>query len=130
MSTTLDSAVSLLAQMSRAEKAQLLQWAAQEVGGAWAGVESHQEICGGETCIVRTRIPVWLLENARRHGATEAKLLRDYPTLTAQDLVNAWAYARSNRAEVNEAITANEAEAVSVSKLIDRGLAPTKQRCA
>ena len=110
MSTALEQSSKLLAQMSRAEKAQLLQWAAQDVAAAWPGVENRAEICGGEACIVRTRIPVWLLDHARRLGASEAKLLRDYPTITAQDLVNAWAYARANRAEIDEAIAANEAD--------------------
>lgn len=110
MSTALDQSSELLAQMSRAEKAQLLQWAAQDVGAAWPGVDSRPEVCGSEACIVRTRIPVWLLDHARRLGASEAKLLRDYPALTAQDLVNAWAYARANRPEIETAIAANEAD--------------------
>ena len=110
MSTALEKSSELLAQMSRAEKAQLLQWAAQDVAAAWPGVESLAEVCGGEACIVRTRIPVWLLEHARRLGASEAKLLRDYPTIAAQDLVNAWGYARANRAEIDAAIAANEAD--------------------
>ena len=110
MSAALDSAADLLAQMTRAEKAQVLQWAAQDVAAAWPGVESRPEVCGGEACIVRTRIPVWLLEHARRLGVSEAKLLRDYPTLAAQDLVNAWAYARANRAEIDAAIAVNEAD--------------------
>ena len=110
MSSALDSAAGLLTQLSRAEKAQLLQWTAQDVGSAWPGVESTPGVCGGEACIVRTRIPVWLLEHARRLGASEAKLLRDYPGLSAQDLVNAWAYARANRGEMDTAILANEAD--------------------
>ena len=110
MSTALDSAAGLVAQMTRAEKAQLIQWAAQDVGSAWPGIESQPGVCGGEACIVRTRIPVWLLEHARRLGASEAKLLRDYPTLGAQDLVNAWAYARANREEIDATLAANEAD--------------------
>ena len=110
MSTALEKTSELLTQMSRAEKAQLLQWAAQDVAAAWPGVEQLPDVCGGEACIVRTRIPIWLLEHARRLGASEAKLLRDYPTITAQDLVNAWAYARANRPEIDEAIAANEAD--------------------
>ena len=110
MSTVLEKSSELLAQMTRAEKAQVLQWAAQDVSGTWPGVESRPEVCGGEACIVRTRIPVWLLEHARALGASEAKLLRDYPTLTAQDLVNAWAYARANRTEIEAAIAANETD--------------------
>ncbi|MBL8145070.1 MAG: DUF433 domain-containing protein [Anaerolineae bacterium] len=64
---------------------------------------------GGEAHVVRTRIPVWLLERARRFGASEADILRDYPTLRAEDLANAWAYARVNAKEIEQAITGNEA---------------------
>jgi uncharacterized protein (DUF433 family) len=63
-------------------------------------------VCGGEPCIVRTRIPVWLLEQARRLGANEQQLLEAYPTLRAEDLVNAWAYARSHATEIAEQIQA------------------------
>lgn len=58
---------------------------------------------------VRTRIPVWLLVQARRLGATEADLLRAYPTLRAEDLANAWAYYRAHREEIEEQIRWHEA---------------------
>jgi len=94
--------------MNRAEKAQLLQWTSQDIGEAWPGIDSDPRICGGEACIVRTRIPVWLLEQARRLGLREADLLANYPTLAAQDLSNAWSYVRAHRSEVEAAIVANE----------------------
>jgi uncharacterized protein (DUF433 family) len=65
-------------------------------------------VCGGEACIVRTRIPVWLLEQARRLGTSEQELLTAYPTLRAEDLVNAWAYARAHLSEIEAQIYANE----------------------
>lgn len=107
--TMLDEAQKLLAAMTPAEKAQLLQWTARDLGGAVPGIESNPDVCGGEPCIVRTRIPVWLLVQARRLGTTEATLLESYPTLRAEDLVNAWAYARSHRDEIEEQIRENEA---------------------
>jgi uncharacterized protein (DUF433 family) len=58
---------------------------------------------------VRTRIPVWVLVQARQLGASEADLLRDYPTLRAEDLANAWAYARAHREEIKQQIAENEA---------------------
>jgi uncharacterized protein (DUF433 family) len=73
------------------------------------GIETNPDVCGGEPCIVGTRIPVWLLEQARRLGATEADLLRAYPTLRAEDLANALAYVLSNREEIDELIRENEA---------------------
>lgn len=65
-------------------------------------------VCGGVACIADTRIPVWLLEQIRRLGVREADILRDYSTLTTQVLLNAWAYARSHRAEIDAQIEANE----------------------
>jgi uncharacterized protein (DUF433 family) len=47
-----------------------------------------------------TRIPIWALEQAKHLGVTEADLLRSYPTLRAEDLVHAWAYARAHREEI------------------------------
>ncbi len=105
----LREAEKLLAQMSRAEKAQLLQWVVRDLGDAFPSIESIPAVCGGEPCIVRTRIPVWLLEQARRLGTSEADLLRSYPTLRAEDLANAWAYVRSHQAEIEQQIHENEA---------------------
>ena len=98
----------LMPRLTPAEKAQVLQWAARDLGGAFAGVESTLGVCGGEPCIVRTRIPVWILEQARRLGTSEADLLRCYPTLRAEDLANAWAYVRLDGGEIDEQIRANE----------------------
>ena len=81
----------------------------QDLGDAFPGIESQPGVCGGEPCIMRTRIPVWVLEQARRLGTSEAVLLRAYPTLRAEDLTNAWAYVRSNREEIERKICANEA---------------------
>ena len=66
-------------------------------------------VCDGEPCIVRTRIPVWMLEQGRRLGMSEADLLRCYPTLRAEDLANAWPYVRSHREEIERQIQENEA---------------------
>ncbi len=98
----------LLTTMTRAEKAQVLQWVARDVGDALPGIESTPGVCGGESCIVRTRIPVWILEQARRLGASEADLLHAYPTLRAADLTNAWAYVRSRGHEIEDEIRDNE----------------------
>ena len=98
----------MLATLNRAEKAELLQWVVQDLGNAFPGIESTPGVCGGEPRIVRTRIPVWLLEQAKRLGAKDADLLRSYPTLRAEDLVNAWAYVRSHRDEIEQQIRENE----------------------
>lgn len=99
----------MLSTMSRAEKAQLLQWIVRDLGDAFPGIESNPLVCGGESCIVRTRIPVWLLVQARNLGMSEADILRSYPSLRAEDLANAWGYYRTHRVEIDYEIKENEA---------------------
>ena len=40
-------------------------------------------------------------------GSREVDILRDYPTLSANDLVNAWAYANTHLEGIEQAIRAN-----------------------
>ncbi|MFO1352684.1 MAG: DUF433 domain-containing protein [Gammaproteobacteria bacterium] len=95
--------------LTRGEKAKLLQKLAHDLGDAFPGIDSQPGVCGGDPCIVRTRIPVWMLEQARQQGVSEAKLLASYPSLRAEDLANAWAYVRAHRAEIEGQIRQNEA---------------------
>lgn len=97
-----------LSALTRAEKAQALKLLALELGDNWPGIEKTSGVLGGEACIVRTRIAVWMLEQYRRLGWSEARILENYPTLRAADLVNAWAYADSHRDEIERAIRENE----------------------
>lgn len=97
-----------ISELSRSEKVELLQWLVKDLGDSFSGIESTPNVCGGSACILRTRIPVWVLENVRRQGVTESELLQDYPTLTAQDLANAWSYIRSHREEIEREIIENE----------------------
>ena len=99
----------LLGNLTRAEKVQLLRMVVQDLDDTFPGIESTPGVCGGEPCITRTRIPVWVLEQARRLGSTEEELLHNYPTLRAADLANAWAYVRAHTREINELIRENEA---------------------
>jgi uncharacterized protein (DUF433 family) len=99
----------LLPALSPGEKAQILKWVVQELAEAFPGIDSRPDVCGGEPCIVRTRIPVWLLVQAHRMGSSEQALLAAYPSLRAEDLVNAWAYARFHAAEIEAQIRENEA---------------------
>jgi uncharacterized protein (DUF433 family) len=105
---TIDRAQTLLAGLDKAEKAQVLRDLVDELGDH-PGIESTPGICGGDACILRTRIPVWVLEQARRCGTSEAELLESFPTLRAADLVSAWAYVRSHQDEIDRAIQDNEA---------------------
>ncbi|MBI3264222.1 MAG: DUF433 domain-containing protein [Acidobacteria bacterium] len=107
--STVDDAEALLSKMTRGEKAQLLQRVARDLGDAYPGIDVTEDVCGGQPCIARSRIPVWTLEQARRLGASEADILRSYPGLRAEDLANAWAYVRGHHEEIDEQIRENEA---------------------
>ena len=106
--TPLQEVEQLLSTMVRAEKAQVLQWVVRDLGDAFPGIDSSPGVSGGEPCIVRTRIPVWVLVQARHLGISEADLLRSYPTLRAEDLANAWAYSRAHHDEIEQQIRENE----------------------
>ncbi len=93
----LQNAKKLLEAISPAERDQL------------SGIEITAGACGGAACLAGTRIPVWVLEQYRRLGASEAELLRSYPGLRAENLVNAWAYVRSHQDEIERHIRENEA---------------------
>ena len=56
---------------------------------------------------MRFRIPVWLLEQARRSGTSEAELSQVYPALRAQDSANARNYVRAHPEEVDRQINEN-----------------------
>ncbi|MBD0308632.1 MAG: DUF433 domain-containing protein [Microcoleus sp. T1-bin1] len=90
------------------DRAQAIELLAQSLRKFWSGIEKTPDLCGGDACIRQTRIPVWVLVNARRLGISEADLLEDYPTLRAADLANAWAYAEAYSDEIEIAIQNNE----------------------
>ncbi|ABA23366.1 Protein of unknown function DUF433 [Trichormus variabilis ATCC 29413] len=105
---TLQKLESQLLALTPNEKAQAIQLLAQSLGNPWRGIEKTAYVCGGDACITGTRIPVWVLINARRLGISEAQLLKDYPTLSATDLTNAWFYATVYPEEIETAIRENE----------------------
>ena len=106
--TVLEQVRGLIPAMSPGEKVQALQWLAKDIGNAFPGIESTPGVCGGDPCIVRTRIPVWLLVAAKAAGSSESDLLRAYPTVRAEDLTNAWAYYLAHKAEIEQQIAENE----------------------
>ncbi len=91
------------------EKVQAIQLLAQSLGSNWQGIEKTPKVCGGEARIAKTRIPIWVLVEARRIGYSDADLLTSYPTITATDLANAWNYAAAHPDEIASAIDRNEA---------------------
>lgn len=92
------------------EKANLIHFLASSLETPWQGIRKTPGVMGGEACIRDTRIPVWLLVSYRRLGLSEAKLLDNYPTLTATDLVNAWSYAAGNPDEIDRSLARQDEE--------------------
>ena len=70
----------------------------------------EQGVMGGDACLAGARIPIWLLESYRRLGWDDARILANYPTLRAGDLVNAWAYAGAHLDEIEQAIREHAAD--------------------
>ena len=56
-------------------KGEGLQRLAGQIVGIVPGIDTDPTVCGGEACIKRTRVPVWLLIRARELEVSEASLL-------------------------------------------------------
>ena len=97
-----------LLSLSAIEKAQAIQFLAQNLNNTRTGIEKTPGVCGGDARVVNTRIPVWVLIQARNLGNTEVELLVNYPSITAADLTHAWDYAADHLDEINQAIRENE----------------------
>ena len=77
------------------------------------GMEPHIRktpgVIGGDACIGRRRIAVWMLVECRELGFTDEQLLADYdPPLTREELDAAWRYAALHPEEVATAIREND----------------------
>jgi len=94
--------------LTPSEKAQVIQLLTQDLANTWQGISKTPGVCGGDACIRKTRIPVWVLVSFRHLGMNESQLLDNYPTLTATDLANAWAYAAAFPDEIEIAIREND----------------------
>ena len=80
-----------------------------EAAPSTSWIQKTPNVCGGRACIRKTRIPVWILVLARRHGATDQELLNHYVTpLTQADLDAAWDYYAAHREEIEADIRQNE----------------------
>jgi uncharacterized protein (DUF433 family) len=104
---TLKELETQLLSLSNDEKAQAIQLLSQSLHRV-RGIEKTPDVCGGSACIGSTRIPVWGLVEARRLGCSESDLLINYPTLSATDLANAWAYVEAFPEEIEAEIREND----------------------
>ncbi len=71
-------------------------------------IDKQLDRSGGDACIRATRIPVWVLVNYRRLGASDSEILDAYPSLDFSDLEAAWEYTTVHEGEINQAILENE----------------------
>ena len=106
--TVLQTAADLLPKMTPVEKTQLLQWVISDLTNVFPGISKTPGVCGGDACVANTRIPIWSVVNSRRLGMSDKEILYNFPSLTHQDLKNAWNYYRVNRAEIDEQIRENQ----------------------
>jgi uncharacterized protein (DUF433 family) len=74
------------------------------------GITSTPNVCDGVACVAGTRIPVWVLEQARRLGSSQAEVKAAYPTLNDEDLYRAWLYAAGHTDLIEQQIRENEGE--------------------
>jgi uncharacterized protein (DUF433 family) len=65
-------------------------------------------VCGGDARIQGTRISVWGLEEWRRLGWSDARILDAYPQLKPEDLAAAWSYVEQHSEEIERAIRENQ----------------------
>ena len=105
----LETVRNLIAELSPVEKAEAMRWLAN-MSYEPQGVEHTPGVCGGDACLIRTRIPVWVLVRARRQGSSESNLLDAYPSQRTEDLRNAWAYYEGHREEIDSLVEENEKE--------------------
>ena len=76
---------------------------------ATSWIQKTPDVCGGDACVRKTRIAVWMLVEARRLGISDQELLERYdPPLTRADLDAAWDYYEKHREEIDQAIQENE----------------------
>ena len=116
MNQTMREAEALLSRMERPDKLALLKLVLNDLKDPTQEILEHhlsriertEGVCGGDACIAGTRIPVWLIEEFRRAGAGDAKILQAYPSLSAEDLVAAKTWARLNPGEIDQQIRENE----------------------
>jgi uncharacterized protein (DUF433 family) len=80
----------------------------QQAIAATQSIQKTLNVCGGAACIRNTRIPVWVLVQARRLGCSEAEILENYPMLSRADLTNVWLYASQNSTEIEQVIREND----------------------
>lgn len=112
--------------LSDNEKVQIVQLLSRPQTSLMQGIEKTPGVCGGSACIAGSRITVWGLVESRRIGYSEADLLTSYPTLSATNIANAWAYATAFSDEIEAEIAENNA--VMNREIRNYAVIPSRER--
>jgi hypothetical protein len=64
------------------EKAEVIRLLAQSLSNSWPGITKTPDVCGGDACIAKTRIPVWLL---RKFSPRRFKRCRTFTILSPSE---------------------------------------------
>lgn len=107
--TRIEHLAAQIAELPNEERRQLFRLVLPNSDPTSSRIIRDPRVCGGDACIVRTRIPVWLLVQARNLGSGESEILAAYPALHAEDLEHAWAYALAHPQEIESQIRHHEA---------------------
>lgn len=105
--TILEEARSVVSRLNLEERLDLMDWLSHESVEVAPGIFRTPGVCSGEACVRHMRLPVWLLEEGRRNGFSDAQLLEAHQGLTRDDLKNARDYIASHREEIKNLIQAN-----------------------
>ena len=85
-----------------ADQSRLLSELVTKMNLTHLGISHTPGVCGGKACIRNTRIPVWMIMEAKQAGASDLTLLQDFPALNAEDLTNAMRYYQGHVAEIEQ----------------------------
>lgn len=107
MNATIEAAREIVTRLPPGDRQSLLEWLSREPIEVAAGIYQTPGVCDGDACIRALRLPVWQLEEGRRHGMTEPQLLAAHPELSGQDLANAWSYVADHAGEIDRLIQWN-----------------------
>ena len=73
-------------------------------------IQKTIDVCGGNARIRNTCIPIWTLISLQHQGADTPELLRNFPSLTIDDLINARFYYTTHQEEIDRAISSHQYE--------------------
>ena len=65
-------------------------------------------VCGGRACLANTRLAIWVLVRFRELGADDKELLSCFPSITQDQLDEAFAYAANHPHEITQDIDQQE----------------------